>query len=187
MTSVTKRANNAGDGSAHDTSGPSLRLVFGVVTILTVTLGVLSYWRYASSERYVAEGIAAISKIGAQLDEEGCIDRVVEWHDACDENGTNAAVCLQGVKLLMFHCLDARDRGETCELYLDPDSPKHAPTEDMRARARNPEKAGSSGEWVYARCEERDMRCAIKRECACAEAYRAIDSFCRTGQDAVQL
>ena len=65
--------------------------------------------------------------------------------------------------------------------------PVLAPTEDMKARARNPETAGEKGNWVYGRCDERGYTCLNKRECACAEAYRTIDSFCRTGQDAVQL
>jgi hypothetical protein len=87
----------------------------------------------------------------------------------------------------MDHCLSARERDQTCEQYLDPASGMHAATQDMRDRARNPAVAGGSGRWVYARCEERGMVCRNKRECACAETYRAIDSFCRTGQQAVQL
>lgn len=167
--------------------GPSLKLVFGALATISVVLGVLVYWRYAESEAYVAKGMQAMDARGAQLSVDECLDESVAWHDACDQNDTNAAVCLQGVKLVMFHCLHAKDRSETCELYLDPESAIHQPTEDMRERARNPEKAGESGNWVYGRCDERGMNCTNKRECACAEAYRTIDSFCRTGQDAVQL
>lgn len=167
--------------------GPSLKLVFGLCALISVVLGVFVYWRYAQSEAYVAQGIQAMEARGATLTPDECIDETIAWHDACDENDTNAAVCLQGVKLVMFHCLHARDRTESCELYLDPESPLHAPTEAMKERARNPEKAGEQGNWVYGRCEERGLTCLNKRECACAEAYRAIDSFCRTGQDAVQL
>ena len=167
--------------------GPSLRLVLGVVAVLTVLFGVLGYARYAGSERWVAEGITEMKIEGETLDVEGCIDATVEWYDACDEHDANAAVCLQGVGIVIFHCLAAQDRSQTCEQYLDPDSQVHEATEDMRERARNPAKAGESGRWVYGRCEERGMRCVNKRECACAEAYRAVDSFCRTGQQAVQL
>jgi hypothetical protein len=174
-------------GEARQSDGPSLKLVFGVLTIITLVVGILGYRRYANSERWVAEGIAEMDRIGAQLEPEGCIDAAVHWYDACDQHQANAAVCLQGVSILMFHCLGARDREPTCELYLDPNSAVHQPTEGMRERARNAETAGESGRWVYARCEERGMNCINKRECACAEAYRAIDSFCRTGQQAVQL
>jgi len=170
-----------------ESSGPSLKLVFGLLTVVTVVVGVLGYRRYANSERWVAEGIAEMNRTGAELEPEGCIDATVRWYNECDQQQANAAVCLQGVSLLMFHCLDAADRQQTCELYLDPDSAVHLPTEDMRERARKAETAGESGRWVYGRCDERGMACVNKRECACAEAYRAIDSFCRTGQEAVQL
>jgi hypothetical protein len=184
-----------GDETRPDAAGESstgkpdhsLKFVFGGLALVSIVVGVLAYWRYANSERWVAEGLAKMDEIGAQLDAEGCIDEAVAWYDACDQHDANAAVCLQGVGILMHHCLSARDRAQTCELYLDPESPKHQPTESMRERARNPETAGESGRWVYARCEEREMVCRNKRECACAEAYRAIDSFCRTGQQAVQL
>jgi hypothetical protein len=162
-------------------------LVFGLMGIVTVLVGVLSYRRYANSERWVAEGIAEMDRVGAELEPEGCVEEAVAWYDACDQHEANAAVCLQGVSVLMFHCLDARDRGDSCELYLGPDSPMRQPTEAMRERARKAETAGESGRWVYGRCEERGMVCVNKRECACAEAFRAIDSFCRTGQEAVQL
>jgi len=174
-----------GNTSAND--GPSLSLVLGGMAVVTVVMGVLAYYRYAGSERWVAEGIQHMDAVGHELDVDGCIDESVDWYNRCDTHDTNAAVCLKGVDLLMAHCLIARDRSDSCEEYLDPNSEVHQATEDMRARARNPETAGASGKWVYGRCEERDMRCVIKRECACAEAYRAVDSFCRTGQQAVQL
>jgi len=173
--------------NARQTDGPSLKLVFGLLVIVTLIVGTLAYRRYANSERWVAEGVAKMDRIGAELEPEGCIDEAVSWYGECDQQEANAAVCLQGVSVLMFHCLSARDRQETCELYLDPDSAVHQPTESMRERARTAETAGESGRWVYARCEERGEACLNKRECACAEAYRAIDSFCRTGQQAVQL
>jgi len=168
-------------------SDQSLRWLFIGLALVSVLVGVFAYWRYANSESWVVEGIKHMDEVGAELSDEQCIDEVVTWYDACDQHGANAAVCLQGVGILMHHCLSARPRDQVCELYLDADSSVRQPTEDMRARARNPEKAGESGRWVYARCEARDMVCRSKRECACAEAYRAIDSFCRTGQQAVQL
>lgn len=174
-------------GEERATDGPSLKLVFGLVGLVTLVVGVMSYRRYAQSERWVAEGIAEMDRIGAELEADQCVDKAVAWYDACDQKRANAAVCLQGVSILMFHCLNARERGETCELYLDPESAVHQPTEDMRERARKAETAGESGRWVYGRCDERGMTCVNKRECACAEAFRAIDSFCRTGQEAVQL
>lgn len=165
----------------------TLLYLFSTLALISIILGVLGYRRYANSERWVAEGITKMDAVGAQLDVEGCVDEAVAWYGACDEQDANAAVCLTGVGILMQHCLSARERDQTCELYLDPESIVHEASEGMRERARNPEVAGESGRWVYARCEERGMVCRNRRECACAEAYRAIDSFCRTGQQAVQL
>jgi hypothetical protein len=180
-------SSSATDADTQSRPDRSLWYVFTTLAVLSITIGVLSYWRYANSERWVAEGISHMDAIGADIDVEACVDEAVTWYGGCDENDANAAVCLQGVPILMHHCLSARERDETCELYLDPESSVHQASEGMRERARNPDAAGESGRWVYARCEERDMVCRNRRECACAEAYRAIDSFCRTGQQAVQL
>lgn len=168
-------------------SNRSLVLLFAGLMSVSLIVGVLGYWRYANSESWVVEGTAHMDAVGAELSEEGCIDEAVQWYGGCEANDANAAVCLQGVGIVMQHCLSARERDQACELYLDPESEVHAISETFRERARNPDKAGEMGRWVYARCEERDMVCRSKRECACAEAYRAIDSFCRTGQQAVQL
>lgn len=187
MARLTEGPETQSADDVRQSDGPSLKLVFGVLAIVTVVVGVLAYWRYANSERWVAEGIAKMDRVGAELKPEGCIDESLSWYGDCDEQQANAAVCLQGVSILMYHCLAAADRHDTCELYLDPESEVHQPTESMRERARNAETAGESGRWVYARCEDRGISCINKRECACAEAYRAIDSFCRTRQQAVQL
>lgn len=132
---------------------------------VSAVVGVLAYWRYAGSETYVAEGIEQMREAGPSLDVEGCFDAAIAWHGDCDVHGANAAVCEQGLKIVTYHCLAGRDRSEACETY--------PPRED--------------GKWVLAACEQRDMRCVNKRECACAEVYRSIDSFCRTDQKAVQL
>lgn len=146
--------------------GPSLRLVLGSAAALSVLFGVLAYKRYAQSEAYISESRKVLEEKGASLDAEGCIDAVIDWHEGCEANDTNQAVCTHAVKIEMFHCLKGRDRSETCEDYSE-----------------MPDK----GKWVYKACEDRDMRCLNKRECPCAEAYRALESFCRTDQKAVQM
>jgi hypothetical protein len=188
--SSSAHASSSSESEPASPAGPpdrTLLYLFSTLALLSVIIGVFGYRRYANSERWVAEGIKKMDAIGAELDSESCVDEAVDWYNACDEHDANAAVCLQGVGILMQHCLSARERDQTCELYLDPESAVHEASEGMRERARNPEAAGESGRWVYARCEERGMVCRDKRECACASAYRAIDSFCRTGQQAVQL
>ncbi len=148
-------------------SGPSLGLVLGSVAVLSIVFGVLAYKRYADSEAWVQQGIKKMDAEGANLDVQGCIDAAIKWHAGCEENDANQAVCNHAVKIEMYHCLSATDRAAECE-----------------ADWSNPPEKGS---WVYGACEERGNRCINKRECACAEAYRATDSFCKTGQKAVQL
>jgi len=140
--------------------------VLGALAVISVGVGVAGYHRYASSERWVAQGIAHMQEVGADLSVEGCIDAAMQWHHDCDVEGANAAVCQQAVGITMFHCLAGADRAAECEPFAAPEG---------------------SEKWVYARCEARGMRCINKRECACAQAYRAVDSFCRTGGKAVQL
>lgn len=156
-----------------ETSGPSLRLVLGAVASLTLLFGVLSYKRFAESEQSVARGIAEMEQVGAQLDAEGCVSEVIEWFHRCGAEGANAAVCTQGVALTMFHCLSARDREAACRPYLEPHLGRDGKVDP--------------GKWVYEVCSERGNRCTQKRECACADAYRALQSFCRTDQKAVQV
>lgn len=150
-----------------ESSGPSLRLVLGGAAALSILFGVLAYQRYAGSEKWVAEGIADMEAKGGQLDVEGCIDAAIEWHRGCEEHDANQAVCNHAVKIEMFHCLAAKDRMPEC-------------TADWASPPEN-------GSWVYDACSDRGDRCINKRECACAEAHRAVDSFCRTGGKKVQL
>lgn len=157
----------------YESSGPKLSWVLGAVATLTLLFGVLSYKRYAESERWVAEGISHVESVGNTLDDEGCIDEVIKWHDACEEEGANAAVCLQGVKLVMFHCLAAKPRTNACEPYLVPQ--------------RDPSGKVDPGDWVFMKCMERGSKCKQRRECACAESYRILESFCRNDGRGVVL
>ncbi len=143
-----------------------LGLVLGGIAVLSIVLGVAAYWRYASSEKYVKEGMEQMDQIGPTLDAEECVDRVLEWSSLCDANGTNAAVCQQAVPILMFHCLDGRDRTEECAAYKEP---------------------RESGKWVQEVCDDKGMHCQNKRECPCADAYRGLESFCLNDGEAVQL
>ena len=147
----------------NDTSGPSLRLVLGTISVLVVVLGVLAYWRYTVSERHFAHAIAHFDERGKELDVEGCVAEVLEWHRTCE---ANKALCDNGVVRIMTHCLTAADRSETCNAL---------------------ELGSAKAQWVFAKCQERGSPCADRKKCACADTYRTIDSFCRHGQRGVSL
>jgi hypothetical protein len=158
----------SGHDSEYEQSGPSLALVLSGAAVVSMLVGVLSYKRYADSERWVGEGLEQMDAIGAELDVEGCIDAALAWQHDCDIEGANAAVCQQAVKIELYHCLVQADRSATCDAEYSSVPDDH-------------------GKWVFQRCEDRGTRCIIKRECGCAEAYRAVESFCHNDQKAVQL
>ncbi|MEM6994774.1 MAG: hypothetical protein AAF721_29945 [Myxococcota bacterium] len=151
--------------SEHDveTSGPSLRLVFGVMGVLVVCLGITAYWRYTVSENWFAQSLPQLAEVGAATDTEGCVDAVLRWHETCD---ANKPLCDNGVPRAMTHCLMAADRGATCEALG---------TESARAQ------------WVFKTCFDRGTPCKARKKCPCADAYRALDSFCRHDQEGVAL
>jgi len=146
-----------------DPSGPSLRLVLGAISILAVVLGVLAFWRLSLSEQHVARVLVEMDRKGPTLDTEGCIGAVLDWHSNCE---ADAASCDYGVAPVLTHCLVGADRSATCE-GLDLSSAK--------------------AEWVHQACFDRGTPCRDRKHCACADAYRAIDSFCRHGQKGVAL
>ncbi len=149
---------------SKDWEGPSLRMVLLSMTAVAVFMGVFAYYRYVTSEREIMGAMASLEKDGVALDSEGCIDHVLAWHKQCD---ALSVMCNDAVKIAMFHCLEARDRADDCG-KLKPD-------------------VVSRGQWVFGVCRDRGTACRFRKQCACADAYRALDSFCRTDQQAVQL
>ncbi len=147
----------------YEVSGPSLRLVLGGLITLALVLGVLAYWRYTVSERHFAKTIAEMDALGPTLDTDGCVGAVLDWHARCT---ANKPLCDDGVPRIMTHCLVGADRQSTCE-ELDLSSAK--------------------AQWVYGKCQDRGTPCRDRKKCACADAYRTVDSFCRHGQKGVSL
>lgn len=146
-----------------ETSGPSLRLVLGLLSVLVLGMGVLAYHRYSVSENHFAVVLDEMSRDGASLDTEGCVGAVLKWHATCE---ANKPLCDNGVPRVMTHCLAAADRTPTCE-SLDLSS--------------------ASAQWVYHQCQDRGTPCQDRKKCPCADAYRTIDSFCRHDQTGVAL
>jgi hypothetical protein len=150
-------------GESADSSGPSLRLVLGTIAVLALVLGTLAYWRYTESERHFSEALREMDAVASSVDTEGCVTEVLRWHARCE---ANKPLCDNGVPRVLTHCLTGGDRKAYCE-GLDLSSAK--------------------AQWVFDKCEERGTPCANRKECACANAYRAIDSFCRYDQKGVSL
>ena len=147
----------------YEVSGPSLRLVLGGLISLALVLGVVAYWRYTVSERHFAETIVEMNALGPTLDTDGCVGAVLDWHARCE---ANKPLCDDGVPRIMTHCLVGADRQAYCD-GLDLSSAK--------------------AQWVYGKCQDRGTPCRDRKKCACADAYRTVDSFCRHGQKGVSL
>lgn len=157
MTAKAKRPS-------RDWEGPSLRTVFVGLTILSVIMGVLAYYRYSQSEKSIMQGMPVLEAKGATMTPEQCVDEVLAWHKQCQGL---SFMCDNTVTQAMFHCLKAQDRTTECAA-LKPDEV-------------------SKGQWVFYKCKDRGSQCKRTKQCACADAYRAFDSFCRTDQAAVQV
>ncbi|MCY1065998.1 hypothetical protein OV090_14550 [Nannocystis sp. RBIL2] len=144
--------------------GPSLRTVM----IGVFALGGLMTWQmhraYVHGEKVVQAAFPVMEEKGKSLDAEGCIDAVIAWHKECD---ATAVMCNHGVKQAMYHCLKSQDRQEGCKQL--------------------PSSESMDGKWVFLTCKERGSQCKRTKDCVCADAYRAFDSFCRTDGEAVQL
>jgi hypothetical protein len=131
-------------------------------------IGGLMTWQmhraYVQGELVVQASFPEMAEKGRTLDAEGCIDAVLEWHKECP---ATAVMCNKGVLQAMYHCLKSQDRSEACKAL--------------------PASETMDGKWVFITCKERGTQCKRTKDCACADAYRAFDSFCRTEQKAVQL
>jgi hypothetical protein len=148
----------------RDWEGPSLRAVFVGLSLVSVLMGVLAYYRYSQSEKSIMPAMPELEVIGATATPEQCVDAVLAWHAKCE--GLHF-LCNNAVPEAMFHCLKAQDRKKDCA-ELKPDEV-------------------SKGQWVFYKCKDRNTMCKRTKQCACADAYRAFDSFCRTDQEAVQV
>lgn len=144
--------------------GPSLRTVIIGVMVVGTLMTVAMHRSYVRGEQVVQAALPELAAKGKGVDAEGCIDAVIAWHKQCD---ATAVMCNNGVKTAMFHCLKAQDRSGDC--------------------TKLPSGEGMDGKWVFVTCKDRGSQCKRTKECACADAYRAFDSFCRTDQKAVQL
>lgn len=144
--------------------GPSLRAVLLGVLVVGALMALQMHRAYVRGEQVVHAALPELTEKGKSLDAEGCIDAVIAWHKQCD---ATAVMCNKGVLQAMYHCLKSQDRAADCN--------------------KLPATEGMDGKWVFVTCKERGSQCRRTKDCACADAYRAFDSFCRTDQKAVQL
>jgi hypothetical protein len=126
-------------------------VVVGLMVFATA-VGVLAYWRFIVSDRYLRHDIAAMALAGRSLTVEQCVDRTVSWASSCR---AMKSLCVATGPHLMRTCLAARERDAYCA------------------------KLGTRGEdthFGFKECEARGVDRKNKK--TCAAAYRAIVTHC---------
>lgn len=134
--------------------------------MLVLILGPVAYWRFTVSQRHFTDALREMDALGPTVDTEGCVSGVIAWHGRCEADRN---LCDQGVPRVLVHCLVGADRQETCGSL------------DLTSRE------SAKAQWVFEKCQDRGTPCGNRKNCACASAYRTIDSFCRHGQEGVPL
>lgn len=139
-----------------------LRRNGGVVLVLallclSVTLGFAAYASYRSSEKSLTSARSAISKAGASLSVEQCVDRVLHWARRCR---AMKSLCDASVTRMMAECMSARDRTKYC-----------------RALGKRTMTTG----FGYRECKARKLPRRWWKSCGLA--YRGIGQYCGRYED----
>jgi hypothetical protein len=134
------------EGSGHG-AGKVLALLFGLATLL----GVIAYWRFTRSDRYLQRTLKAIVQRGPSLSPEQCVDEVLVWSRRCQ---AMKSLCDASVPRMMEGCLWGADRRPFCGRLGDRVMATQFGFAECRARGR----------------DRRDKTCAL--------AYRTLADHC---------
>lgn len=147
----------------YERSGPPLWMVLLGLGVIVVGMAFLARQRYVASEQHFRVAQGEFDALGKTATVEACIDAVLTWRRRCTADGP---LCHDGIPRMMHHCLAGQDRTAACQ-GLDLSS--------------------ASAQWVFRSCRDRGTACQKSGKCPCADAYRALDSFCRHGQRGVAM
>lgn len=103
---------------------------------------------------------------GASIDGVACVNEALDWHDNdCTAPGR---MCVDAVPRIVGECLAAQDRTALCADIGTDEKPS---------------------QWAYSRCKARGVDRTSKKEIkeSCTQAWRALDSWCKSGQNGVSL
>jgi hypothetical protein len=140
-------------------------VILGALAIGTL----IGTWVYFSATRAsitVWDQIETFTTRGRTLSGPDCVGASLDWfRDTCSAPGR---ICLDAVPRAVSHCLAAGDRTADCTALGNNEKPS---------------------QWAYERCAERGIdrkaRKPIKE--SCTSAWRAFDTFCKSGQRGVAL
>jgi len=160
-------ASSSSPASATESrSGRVAWIIIGTAMLIGAALGLLVYLRAADGSVVIAHDFREMRTRGANLEPEACVEATLEWfNDRCDAVGK---MCIDAVPRMVGECLAAKDRSEGC------------------ARIGNDLKPS---QWAYGRCKalgiDRGSKKPVKESCTLA--WRAYDSWCKSGQTGVAL
>lgn len=127
-------------------------LVVSVLFALSVVIGVVAYWRFIASDRYLRADLKRLAAQGKQLTVEGCVDATLAWGRSCK---AMKSLCDATAPEMMGKCLAARDRSSYC---------------------RRLGTTGHDTHFGFKECKARGVDRKSKK--TCATAYRAIATHC---------
>lgn len=127
-------------------------LVVAILFGLSVAIGVVAYWRFIVSDRYLRDDLRRLADQGKQLTVEGCVDATLAWGRSCK---AMKSLCDATTPEMMGKCLAARNRESYC---------------------RRLGTTGHDTRFGFKECKARGVDRKSKKTCAIA--YRAIADHC---------
>lgn len=166
--SLAKSAPNVGGapGDAPARSGKWGYIVIGACVVIGGFLGASTYFRAADGAEGVGDKMRQMRERGAHIDGVACVTETLDWHDKeCTAPGR---MCIDAVPRVVGECLAAQDRSALCAEIGNDDKPS---------------------QWAYTRCKARGIDRKSKKGVkeSCTQAWRALDSWCKSGQTGVAL
>lgn len=159
-------AANTSQGNAAPRSGKAGLWVVAACILVGSGLGVYVYFDATRATITISHELDGWHAKGKSLDADACVGGVLDWFDAtCRAPGR---ICLDAVPRAVGNCLAATDRAARCA-ELGPDQ--------------------KSAQWAFDQCRQRGIdRSSPKpvRE-SCTLAWRALDTYCKSGQKGVAL
>ncbi len=152
MTTSQAVADHQTEQPARPERGSAFWVLLSIF-VLSGVLGIVAYWRFTRSDRYLAAAFAQIQQRGKALTPEQCIDEVIGWTHRCE---AMKSLCEASIPRMTELCLAAADRRDYCASLGQ---------------------AVRSTEFGVPECRARG---AIKREAkkVCALCYRGVATHC---------
>jgi len=163
---TTTASESGGVRSPPPRSAKVAWIVIGSAMFIGLVMGVFVYLRASQSSLEIGKEYGHMRELGKSLDAAGCVGASLEWFEKrCDGVGK---MCIDAVPRMVGECLAAKDRSEACT----------ANGNDMKP-----------SQWAYHHCQELgvDKKSPKPAKESCTLAWRAFDSWCKSGQKGVAL